>query len=188
MGYHADFTFYYNPYVPVTLEFQVGKLSGGGDNIADDKDTRKFENNFKALLLHVDYQLGDAIDYQRNGFLNFVKNFYAGFGAGVIFNNVKTNRYSLLDPSYRFPGADKSVNFAIPLRVGYEFKIYDFYGVPKFGISLGYEHNITFGEGLDGYVDPTSKFKNNAPDQYRQITVGVKYNFGYENSYEKSIR
>ena len=188
IGYHADFTFYYNPYIPVVLEFQVGKLRGGGDSRAVDKDTRKFENNYKAILLHIDYQLGDAIDYERNDFLKIVKNFYVGVGAGFIFNNVQTNRYSLIDPTYRFPGTDQSVNFSVPLRVGYEFKIFDFYGVPKFGITLGYEHNITFGEGLDGYNDPVSKFKNNAPDQYRQVTIGLKYNFGYQNSYDKSIR
>jgi hypothetical protein len=59
--------------------------------------------------------------------------------------------------------------------------------VPKFGIDIGYQHYVTFGEGLDGYEDPTSKFKNNAPDQYRQFSIGLKYNFGTEHSYEKAI-
>ncbi|AMR30909.1 hypothetical protein A0256_05455 [Mucilaginibacter sp. PAMC 26640] len=188
LGYHADFTFYYNPYIPVALEFQTGTLRGGGDNISDDLYTRKFNNKYKALLLHVDYQLGDALDYERNGFFNILKNFYGGIGAGIVFNNVTTNRYSLVVPNYKFPGVDKSMSFAVPLRVGYEFKVFDYYGVPKFGITLGYEHTFTIGEGLDGYNDPTGQFKNNAADQYRQVTIGLKYNFGYENSYDKSIK
>jgi hypothetical protein len=41
---------------------------------------------------------------------------------------------------------------------------------------------------MDGYDDPNLKFKNNAPDMYRQITLGVKFNFGNQVSYIKSIR
>ena len=187
LGYNANFTYYYNPYVPVVLEFQMGKLRGGGNTVAEDKDTRRFENKYKALILHVDYQLGDAIDYYRSGFLNILKNFYGGIGVGAMFNNVDANRFSLIDQGYQFPGKQKTVNLVVPIRFGYEFKIFDYYGVPKFGIDIGYQHNVTFGEGLDGYEDPTSKFKNNAPDQYRQITIGFKYNFGTEHSYDKSI-
>jgi hypothetical protein len=187
-AFNANLTYYYSPYVPIVLEFQIGKLRGGGDEVAVDKDTRKFENKYKALMLHVDYQLGDAIDYYRSDFLNIIKNFYGGIGVGAIFNDVKNNRYSLLDQTYRFPGKDKSVNVIVPLRFGYEFKIYDYYGVPKFGIDIGYQHYVTFGEGLDGYEDPTSRFKNNAPDQYRHITIGFKYNFGTEHAYDKSIK
>lgn len=186
-AFNANFTYYYNPYVPIVLEFQLGKLRGGGNDVSQDKDTRRFENSYKSLMVHINYQLGDAIDYYRSDFLNILKNFYGGIGVGAMFNNVNTNRYSLLDHTYRFPGSDKSVNLVIPLRFGYEFKIYDYYGVPKFGIDIGYQHYVTFGEGLDGYADPTSKFKNNAPDQYRHVTIGLKYNFGTEHSYDKSI-
>ncbi|WP_158288332.1 outer membrane beta-barrel protein [Mucilaginibacter psychrotolerans] len=186
-AYHADLTYYYNPYIPIVLEFQWGNLKGGGNTVAEDKDTRRFENKYKALMVHLNYQLGDGIDYYRSDFLNLLKNFYAGVGIGAIFNNVDRNQYSLLDPAYLFPGSNKSVNVILPLRFGYEFKIYDYYGVPKFGIDIGYQHNITFGEGLDGYADPVSQFKNNASDQYRQITIGIKYNFGHEASYDKSI-
>jgi len=49
-------------------------------------------------------------------------------------------------------------------------------------------HNIVFGEGLDGYDDPTSKFKNNATNQYRQFMIGFKYFFGTTVSYNKLVR
>lgn len=185
---NVNFTYYYSPYIPVAVEFQMGRLRGGGNTVAEDKDTRRFDNKYKALLLHVDYQLGEAIDYERNGFLNIIKNFYVGGGVGFMFNSVDVNRESFIDPGYIFPGKDKSINLTVPLRIGYEFKIYDYNGFPKFNIILGYEHNVTFGEGLDGYNDPSSKFKNNALDQYRQMSIGIKYNFGLESSYEKSIK
>lgn len=180
--------YFYTPYVPIGLEFQFGKLSGGGNTVDLDKDTRRYENNYKALILHMDVQLGEVINYERNVFLNIVKNFYAGTGVGGIYNNVNTNRVSLINPGYVFPGKDKSVNFIVPLRFGYEFKFYNAYDQPNIRLDIGYQHNITFGEGLDGYDDPSTKFKNNAPDQYRQITIGIKVNFGGQGSYDKDIR
>jgi hypothetical protein len=46
---------------------------------------------------------------------------------------------------------------------------------------------MTWGEGLDGYTDPGSGFKNNSQDQYRQIVVGIKINFGSVVPYTKQI-
>jgi hypothetical protein len=76
----------------------------------------------------------------------------------------------------------------IPLRLGYEFKIFDDYDQVGYTITIGYEHNYTFGEGLDGYNDNPQKFKNNAPDQYTHFTLGFRYNFGNTVSYNKLIR
>ncbi|MFD0795344.1 outer membrane beta-barrel protein [Mucilaginibacter litoreus] len=185
-SFSATANYFFTPFVPIGLEFQLGKLSGGGDDI--DKDTRKYENNYKALLLHMDVQLGEVIDYRGSELLNFAKNFYAGAGFGAILNNVKTNRESLTNLGYVFPGKDKSTNLIVPLRFGYEFKFYNQYNEPNIRLDIGYQHNITFGEGIDGYDDPPSKFKNNALDQYRQITIGLKFNFGGETSYDKDIR
>jgi hypothetical protein len=187
-SYSATAYYYYTPYVPIALEFQVGKLAGGGNTVAEDKDTRRFLNNYKALMLHIDVQLGEIIDYQGNTFLNVAKNFYAGLGIGGISNKVDVNRQSLLDNTYTFPGKDNSINIIVPLRVGYEFKFYNTYDEPNIRLDIGYQHYFTFGEGLDGYADPPIKFKNNAPDQYRTIMVGIKFLIGGENSYEKDIR
>lgn len=187
-SYAITANYFYTPYVPIGLEFQFGTLSGGGLPASVDKDTRMFKNNYKALLVHMDVQLGELINYQRSGLLDILKNFYGGLGIGAVSNSVTTNRYSLIDPTYRFPGEDKSVNLSIPLRFGYEFKIYNAYDQPNVRIDIGYQHNIVFGEGLDGYNDPPTKFKNNAVDQYRQITIGLKINFAGQDSYDKEIR
>ena len=74
------------------------------------------------------------------------------------------------------------------MRFGVAIKIMDGDEEPVVEVLLGYVHNITFGEGLDGYGDPSSKFKNNAPDMFRQLNVGLKINFGNSVSYVKSIR
>ena len=75
-----------------------------------------------------------------------------------------------------------------PIRFGYEIKFYDVYYEPKMAIDLMYIHNFAYGEGLDGYNDPSDKFKNNSVDQYRQIVIGFKYFFGTVVSYNKLIR
>jgi hypothetical protein len=187
-AYNLNFTYNYSPYLPVTLELQAGKLTGGGLTVDRDLYRRQYENNYKAILLHIDVQAGEIMDYERNTFLNIIKNFYLGTGGGFVANSLKVQRTSLDDPNYRFPGRDNGINFMLPLRFGYEIKIYNEIDMPVFGIDIGYRHNIVFGEGLDGYNDPSSKFKNNALSQYRQITIGLKYNFGRETSYTKAIR
>lgn len=187
-SFAVTFNYFYTPYVPIGLEFQLGKLSGGGTDLKIDKDGRQFVNNYKALILHMDVQAGEVINYQGSTVLNVLKNFYLGAGIGGIANSVVTQRTSVIDPTYTFPGKDNGINLIVPLRFGYEFKFYNEYDQPNVRLDIGYQHNLTFGEGLDGYADPSTKFKNNALDQYRQITVGIKVNFGGQNSYDKEIR
>lgn len=182
----------FNPYLPITAEIQKGTLSGGGLTVDKDKFGRKYTNNYFAFVLRADFQLGAGIDYEGSTFLGIIKNFYVGSGVGLVMNNNTVQRTNVIAANgpltYVFPGSDKSTNFIVPLRAGYEFKIFDSYNEPLWAIDIGYVHNFVFGEGLDGYDDPTGKFKNNATNQYRQIFIGFKYNFGPAVSYNKLIR
>lgn len=187
--------YFFTPYVPIGLEFQFGKLSGGGETRQEDASGRYWTNQYKALILHMDVQAGEVIDYQNNDFLNVIKNFYIGFGVGGIYNNMtRIQRYNQFEENgpkgdtFGFEGKDNGVNFMVPLRFGYEFKIYNGYDQPNVRIDIGYQHNLTFGEGLDGYNDDPNHFKNNALDQYRQITIGVKFNLWGQRGYDKEIR
>lgn len=193
--FNLNIAYNYNPYLPIALELQFGTLSGGGRTRDKDQFGRIYKNAYKALILHGDQQMGDLFDYSDNGVLNILKNFYIGTGIGAVSNNMKdiqrTNLYAendVIGSLEGFQGKDKSINFLIPLRVGYEFKIYDDYDQVGYTITIGYEHNYTFGEGLDGYNDNPSKFKNNAPDQYAHFTIGFRYNFGNTVSYNKLVR
>jgi hypothetical protein len=58
IGFNGNFTYNYNPYIPIELELQKGQLSGGGLTVDKDRFGRKFTNNFLALYLHADVQLG----------------------------------------------------------------------------------------------------------------------------------
>jgi hypothetical protein len=203
IGANINFIYNYSPYIPVTAELQFGTLSGGGLTPKYDPFGREYTNHYEAFLLHADFQLGEVIDYSESDILNIIKNFYFGTGVGIVFNsNVvqRTNLYYGEDvpgygkvpnygpASYVFPGSDSRINLTIPMRFGYEFKLYNDYEEPYMAIDLGYTHNLVFGEGLDGYDDPPSKFKNNATDQYRQLVIGIKFFFGNITSYNKLIR
>ncbi|MDB5281064.1 MAG: hypothetical protein JWO06_139 [Bacteroidota bacterium] len=186
--FHMNFIYNYNPYLPITAEIQSGQLSGGGLTPALDKYGRQYDNHYKAAIVRGDLQLGAGMDYHDNPFLNFVKNFYVGTGIGLMSNSIQNQRYSIYDASYRFPGSNSNIGVIIPLRIGYEVKLYNAYEEPAYAIDLGYAHNVVFGSGIDGYSDPSAKFKNNAPDQYRQIFVEFKYFFGNIVSYNKTVR
>jgi hypothetical protein len=189
---NINFIYNYNPYVPIEAEIQSGTLSGGGLLPSQDPFGRKYVNNYKALILHGDFQLGAGIDYSSNWFLQIVKDFYVGTGIGLVDNDNKVQRTNVIIANgpltYVFPGSDKSINIDIPLRFGYEFKIYDAYNEPIAAIDVGYIHSFVFDSGLDGYNDNRSIFKHNAQDQYRQIVIGAKFNFGNITSYNKPIR
>jgi hypothetical protein len=189
---NINFIYNYSPYIPVVAELQFGHLSGGGLTLATDKYGRQYVNNFEGLILHADFQFGEVIDYSQSEWLNILKNFYFGTGGGIIFNSntvQRTNIYSWNGPlTYIFPGSNSSINLTIPIRFGYEFKLYNDYEEPYMAIDIGYIHNMVFGEGLDGYDDPSNEFKNNATNQYRQIVIGVKFNFGNVTSFNKLIR
>lgn len=176
----------YSPFVTFTGELQAGKLAGG--DINTDKDTRAFVNNFKALTFYADVQMGELIDYRDYILLNVIKNVYVGSGFGVVFNKMAfIQRTSLVDIGYVFPGQDTSSELLLPLRIGYEFKIYNFYREPSIRINVGYQVTLAYGEGLDGYNDPPQKFDNQHVDRYSLIGVGVKYSFGTPISYRKPI-
>ncbi|MEO6851046.1 MAG: hypothetical protein ABI203_02030 [Mucilaginibacter sp.] len=187
-----NFIYNYSPYIPVTAELQFGTLSGGGITANLDKYGRKYVNQYEAFLIHADFQLGEVIDYSESEILNIVKNAYFGSGIGFVFNNNTDQRTNTIPEngplSYQFPGNDHSINLTVPIRFGYEFKLYNDFQEPYMAIDIGYVHNLVFGEGLDGYNDPSNKFKNNAADQYAQVVIGVKFSFGNVTSFNKLIR
>lgn len=190
-AYNLNFIYNYNPYIPIVAEIQAGQLSGGGLLPSQDPFGRQYLNKYKALIFHGDVQLGAVVDYEGSWILKVIKNFYLGTGLGLIDNNNTVQRTNVIAAngplSYVFPGANNSINVMVPLRAGYEFKIFDASDEPLMAIDIGYIHNLVFGSGLDGYNDPSTKFKHNAVDQYRQIVIGFKYFFGPTTLYNKSI-
>ncbi len=186
-AFFVNFNYNYSPFTTFTAEVQAGNLAGG--NPKTDKDTRAFVNSFQAILFYADFQAGEIIDYDNRPVLNVIKNFYAGTGFGVIHNHMTfIQRNSIIDPSYVFPGQNASTELMLPLRIGYEFKFYNQYLEPFVRLSVGYQMNWVYGEGLDGYNDPPDAFKNRHVDRYSLTNLCLKYSFGNPVSYKKPIR
>jgi hypothetical protein len=136
-SFNADIYYNYSPYLPFALEAQFGQLSGGND--VTDESHRFFKSNFVGLSLHGDVQLGGITDFENSYILQRLKGLYIGTGVGVMIDNITSiRRYAQNVPDYRFPGQDHSVTLLVPLRFGYEFKIFDAYDEPFMSINLGY--------------------------------------------------
>lgn len=170
-------------FITAGLEFQAGQIKGG--DIITNPHNRQFKNNFKALTLNSKIAIGQFFNYERNNFLNVIKGLYLGVGLGSIQNNMKyivrykPNTEAQYPPlGYKFPGDDKSTNLLMPVNLGMNFYFKDRNDELRYIFNVNYQGNLTFGEGLDGYDDPLSIFKNKAPDIYSFLSMGIKYNFG----------
>lgn len=181
--------FFFTPFISIGGEFQMGQIRGG--DIKTDPNEREFVNKYKAATINGKLYLGALVNYKQSKFINAVKWFYAGAGAGLVHNNVdrvvvKPSTVNSGNP-YEFPGKAASTDLLIPLNVGVNFYFPDYGGRPRFGINVNYQTNITLGEGLDGYDDSPIKFSNGNPDIYTYVSVGLRYNFGFIGMSARSI-
>jgi hypothetical protein len=210
-AFQFNLTYNHTPYTSFTFEYQIGKLSGGyqdflnssnlstdvattGYLLAVDKYQRSYLNNYKSFLVYADVQLGEFTDFGYDSwFLNAAKSIYIGGGVGLINNNIDSLNINRISPvgafnpgeTYYYGGENQSQNFMVPLRVGYQFKIFNNYDEPSLLINIGYQMNYVFGYGVDGYADP--KLVTKTFEKYGGVQIGVKYNFGKVISYRKAI-
>jgi len=176
---HFSLNYNQTPYLNYILEVQAGKLEGG--NEFKDTTGRQFSNSFTAFLFRIQVQAGELMDYSDSPFKNGLKNLYISSGIGYVVNNLRTSRYSLKIPDYYTPGEDHSNEIFIPVRLGYEFKLYNKYDEPSVKIDLAYQYNFVMGDDLDGFKTGKSN------DQFSQISLGVKFAIGSKISYRKQI-
>jgi hypothetical protein len=186
-GGYAVVDFYATPFITFGLEAQMGLLKGG--DIETDPHNRQFTNAYQSFTLGGKFRLGEITDYYYNDFLDLTKGFYLGGGVGVIKNHM--NEIVRIKPDgsgYVFPGSNDTKDLIIPVNVGIDFFFNDTWGTPRYILNFNLQHNVTLGEGLDGYEDPQSKFKNNNPDMFTFLSVGFKYNFGPQGLSDKTFR
>ncbi|WP_316850002.1 hypothetical protein [Pedobacter agri] len=190
-GYTAagEINYHFTPFVTAGLEGQYGMVQGG--DIVTDPHNRQFVNKYTSVTANFKVQLGEFVNYDRRPFWEAIKGAYLGLGVGVINNNITDIvRYkpdwAAVDPGYGpFPGVDKGVNLIVPINLGLNYYINDGYGYVRYVINFNAQSNFTFGEGLDGYNDPPTKFRNYDPDTFNVYSLGVKYFFGNIKAYRK---
>lgn len=177
---HFNLTFNTTPYVNYVFEIQMGQMAGG-DSVAN-KSGRQFASSFNSYQLRGQLQLGEVIDYSQSGLANAMKNLYVSAGLGMIFDRIATiSRYSKQVPGFYTGGDNSAQELLLPVRIGYEFKLYNKYDEPNVKIDFGYEYNHVFGDELDGFE--TGKTN----DTFVQLYVGVKFSIAGKTSYRKPI-
>lgn len=177
---NLNFTYNQSPFINYIFNVEVGRLKGGAPNTTTQ---RQFENHFSAYSFRVQVQAGELIDYSQSAIANAFKNLYLSSGLGYINNNVvyRTDDVLLLAQGQVLPYEPKTNEIFIPVRLGYEFKIFNSYSQPAVKIDLGYQYNFIMGDNLDGYVAGAHN------DAYSQFTIGFKFAIGGVTSYRKQI-
>lgn len=175
-----NFTYNQTPFINYVFELQLGRFSGG-DSV-NTISGRQFVNNYTALVFKAQLQAGELYDYSGSSLGNAFKNLYISSGVGTIYNHMAViNRASLYVPDFVATGLNDSQEIFIPVKLGYEFKLYNDYQEPSFKIDIGYQYNFLLGDQLDG-IKAGKYF-----DTFSQFTVGVKFALGGVNSYTKRI-
>lgn len=182
---------HFTPFLTGGLEAQYGMVQGG--DIETDLHNRQFVNKYNGINANVKLMLGELINYNKTNFLYSIRGLYAGIGIGAIKNKITDivrykPSWAAYDPGYGpFPGKNKGVDLWVPINFGMNFYINDGYGYVRYVINVNAQGNFAFGEGLDGYNDPSTKFKNYDPDTYNVYSVGFKYYFGNIKVYRKTL-
>ncbi|MES2829189.1 MAG: hypothetical protein V4687_13585 [Bacteroidota bacterium] len=173
---YGTFDYHFTPFFSLGAELQKGELAGG--DLQSDPYERQFINKYMSATFNGKLALGAFIDYDRNGFSNFIKDLYIGAGAGFVSNKMKSIARYQESTGYKFPGLDNSTDVTFPFNLGINYYFKSNSGIPKVALNLNLQSNLTVGEGLDGYDDSSVKFKNNNPDIYNFYSIGLKYHFG----------
>ncbi len=172
----ANLDYYFTPYANLGFNLQTGNLTGGSSS--SDPHQRYFVNNYKAISLNTKLFLGNFFPLTENETLAALKNFYVGPGFGIIKNKMTNIIRQKPGSSYIFPGKDESLNTLLSFNTGLYIPLKDYAGDSIFAVHFNFQSNFTFGEGLDGYDDPKTKFKNTGIDVYNVISFGLRYSFG----------
>lgn len=176
----VNLTYSPSPYTNFIFDIQAGALAGG-DSL-NTKSGREFRSNFTAFTFRGQLQAGELIDYSNSDFANALKNIYLSTGIGLASTRVKDiSRYSQSVDGYYTPGKDRATQTFIPVRIGYELKIFDSYNTPSVKIDFAYQQNFVLGDDLDGFNAGVSK------DVWTQFVIGVKFAIGGGTSYRKPI-
>lgn len=169
---NLSFTYNYTPFMNYVVEFQAGTLAG--DSLTYTPKVR-YEDQYTSLAFRFQLQAGELMDYDGSSINNALKNFYIGAGVGVIYTNTKNYSADTLAMQ------QQTSNIFLPLKIGYEFKVFNSYDEPWMKVDLGYQVNFTLTDRLDGLVSGNNK------DSFTQFAVNLKFELGGSTSYRKRI-
>lgn len=178
-GGALSFQYFFNENIAIALDGQLGVLAGGSRS--KDLYGREFKNSYQALSLGAKISLATFIGETENATVEAMKLLYVGAGFGAINNRLVDVVRQSPNGAGDFAGTNKSINLLVPLSIGIFVPVKDKYGDSKVDLSLAYQSNLTFGEGLDGYGDTGIKLQNKHIDIFNAITLGLRLRIGSQS-------
>ena len=178
---NLNLTYNATPFTNFVLEAQLGRFAGGDSTKSPGL---QFNSTFSAFVLRGQLQFGEFLDYDGYKMSNAFKNLYISAGVGYLVNHISaiSRTYAPLAGVY-YPGQDNIMVPFVPLRIGYEFKLYNKYQQPSFKVDLAYQYAYVFSDNVDGYALGKTK------DAFTQFSIGVKFAIGGNVlSYRKQIQ
>ncbi len=171
-AFHAHFTYNYTPFLNYIAELQIGSVKA--DSISG-VGNYAFNNNYTSIAFRAQLQLGELIDYSQSPFKNGFKNFYLSSGIGVIYTDLNISQADISTSETH------GSNIFIPIKIGYEAKLFNDYNEPWAKIDIGYQVNYILSDNFDGYTN--GKYN----DAFTQFVIGFKVGIGGRTSYRKAI-
>lgn len=172
-AFHAHFTYNYTPFLNYIAEVQIGSVKA--DSLGAVGAGYHFSNNYTSVAFRAQLQAGELIDYSQSPIMNGLKNFYISSGVGVVYTDLNITQSDI--PLNEAKGS----NIFIPVKLGYEFKLFNDYNEPWAKFDIGYQLNYVLSDNFDGY--PSGKYN----DAFTQFVIGFKFGIGGSTSYRKAI-
>lgn len=182
---YGTLDYFLTPFLSLGGELQYGKIKASA--APDDPTQRQFTNAYKAASLNARLYLGALVDYDRSVFLNAVKWFYIGGGAGIVRNNITQVTRVNKSTGKDFPGRNASFELMVPINAGISYYFPNQSGNHRLALNLNLQSNLTMGEGLDGYDNSSETFRDGFPDIYNFYSIGIRYHFGLLGLSKKSL-
>ncbi len=178
---NLNVTFNQTPFVNYVFEVQMGTFAGGDST---QNPGLQMKSSFHAFVFRGQLQMGEIMDYSRSQLSNALKNLYVSAGVGFLYNHVTTIAKGAVNDiqGLGIYSQTHTQEPFLPLRVGYEFKMFNMYQQPSVKFDIGYEYNYIFSDNTDNYT------YGNRKDAFSQFFIGVKFAIG-DNvlSYRKQI-
>jgi hypothetical protein len=148
IGYAGSIGYYPTPDFNLTLEAQMGRLTGLPSPATAYKNKKTFTNNYQSVFITGNVGAASFYDDPEYGAAKIISRLHFGGGIGLM--NSKVSRID--QSTLQFLPEQTHSNLLVPVSIGYEFNALSKDEIPLLKVDLSYSINFT-GRGIDGYYD-----------------------------------
>jgi hypothetical protein len=166
IGYSGSIGYYPTQDFNLTLEVQMGRLSGSPSPATAYKNKKTYSNDYQSIFIAGNVGAASFFDDPEYGAAKIISRLHFGGGVGLM--NSKVSR---IDQSTLLVLPTQThLNLLVPVSIGYEFNALTREEIPFLKVDISYRINFT-GRGIDGYYDTPFV----TIYYYTYASIGVKY-------------